>query len=156
MPSDLIANQHWLLWLNFPHFKNQETNGCSDWSQLLWQNPTHRQDGRHQHLGQVMLVFDDVWSWSWGYWWWFWYCWEGCWARRRGRSSPTAWATSQPLLEILLPGFLFLLLPYHYVIMSYCISTTKWNITGSLIKKEEFLESDIACTEGRTLILPVR
>ena len=44
----------------------------------------------------------------------------------------------------------------YLIIMSLCISTTKWNITGSLIKKEEFLESDIACTEGRTLILPVR
>ena len=35
-------------------------------------------------------------------------------------------------------------------------STTKWNMTGNLIAREEFLESDIACTEGRTLILPVR
>ena len=41
-------------------------------------------------------------------------------------------------------------------INNHHISTTKWNITGNLIEREEFLESDIACTEGRTLILPVR
>ena len=33
---------------------------------------------------------------------------------------------------------------------------TKWNITGSLIKKIDLKESDIFCTEGRTLYIPVR
>ena len=33
---------------------------------------------------------------------------------------------------------------------------TKWNITGSLIKKVDLKESDIFCTEGRTLYIPVR
>ena len=33
---------------------------------------------------------------------------------------------------------------------------TKWNITGSLIKKVDLKESDIFCTVGRTLYIPVR
>ena len=33
---------------------------------------------------------------------------------------------------------------------------TKWNITGSLIKKVDLKESDIFCTAGRTLYIPVR
>ena len=33
---------------------------------------------------------------------------------------------------------------------------TKWNITGSLIRKVDLKESDIFCTEGRTLYIPVR
>ena len=52
------------------------------------------------------------------------------------------------------PNYMAYTLSHH--INNHHISTTKWNITGNLIEREEFLESDIACTEGRTLILPVR
>ena len=39
---------------------------------------------------------------------------------------------------------------------NFNFSSTTWNITGSLIVQKEFLESDMVCTEGRTLIIPVR
>ena len=39
---------------------------------------------------------------------------------------------------------------------NFNVSSTTWNITGSLIVQKEFLESDMVCTEGRTLIIPVR
>ena len=41
-------------------------------------------------------------------------------------------------------------------IFNFNFSSTTWNITGSLIVQKEFLESDMVCTEGRTLIIPVR
>ena len=40
--------------------------------------------------------------------------------------------------------------------LNFNFSSTTWNITGSLIVQKEFLESDMVCTEGRTLIIPVR
>ena len=42
------------------YLNNKETNGGTTWPQLLRQNSSHRQDSRHQHLGQVILYRDVI------------------------------------------------------------------------------------------------
>ena len=46
---------------------------------------------------------------------------------------------------------------YDLDVLGNLVNTdTKWNITGTLIKKVDLKESDIFCTVGRTLYIPVR
>ena len=61
---------------------------------------------------------------------------------------------SRSLFLMILVAMLSLI---HFIFNSnFNFSSTTWNITGSLIVQKEFLESDMACTKGRTLIIPVR
>ena len=70
------------------------------------------------------------------------------------KPRPPGNIASRSLFLIILVAMLSLI---RFIFNSnFNFSSTTWNITGSLIVQKEFLESDMACTDGRTLIIPVR